>query len=82
MPLYPVVNKETGETKELSLTIGQWEDWKKENEPLGWTRDWAAGCAGVGEVGEWTDKLVRKHPGWNDVLKKVSTQTNSNVRPY
>ena len=27
-------------------------------------------CPGVGEVGEWQDKLVNKHPGWNEVLKK------------
>ena len=31
MPLYPVVNKNTGETKELSMTIAQWEEWKEEN---------------------------------------------------
>ena len=25
---------------------------------------------GVGEVGEWRDKLNNKHPGWKDILKK------------
>jgi hypothetical protein len=26
---------------------------------------------GVGEHGEWKDKLNNKHPGWKEVLKKV-----------
>jgi len=25
---------------------------------------------GVGEVGEWKDKLTNKHPGWGEILKK------------
>ena len=28
-------------------------------------------CPGVGEVGEWKDKLVNRNPGWNDVLAKA-----------
>ena len=26
---------------------------------------------GVGEVGEWKDKLRKKNPGWNEVLEKT-----------
>ena len=26
---------------------------------------------GVGEVGEWQDKLINKNPGWGEVLKKA-----------
>ena len=41
----------------------------------------AYGCAGVGEVGETYDKLKKSHPGWNDVLHKVSKMPGSNVNP-
>ena len=32
---------------------------------------------GVGEVGEWADKLKKSHPGWNDVLRKASKAPSS-----
>ena len=77
MPTYPVVNKETGEKKELSMTMVEYSDWRDENP--GWDRDWSEGCAGLGEVGEWTDKLITKNPGWNDVLHKASKSPGSRV---
>ena len=48
MPTYPVINKETGEKKELSMTMKAYDEWRKENP--GWDKDWQAGCAGVGAV--------------------------------
>ena len=30
------------------------------------------------EVGEWKDKLVRKKPGWNEVLDRASRQPGAN----
>jgi len=30
---------------------------------------------GVGEVGEWRDKLRKTKPGWNDVLTKSTKST-------
>ena len=71
MPTYPVKNKVTGEEKELSMTMKAYDDWKKENPD--WDKDWSKGVAGVGEVGEWKDKLVRRKPGWNEVLEKVQS---------
>ena len=50
MPTYPVINKETGEKKTLSMTMKAYCEWKEENP--GWDKDWSAGCAGVGEVGD------------------------------
>ena len=79
MPTYPVINKETGEKKELSMTMKAYDEWRKENPD--WDRDWQAGVAGVGEVGEVYDKLKKSHPGWNDVLYKASKAPKSNVRP-
>ena len=79
MPTYPVINKETGEKKELSMTMLKYDEWRKENTD--WDKDWMAGVAGVGEVGEVYDKLKKSHPGWNDVLYKASKAPKSNVRP-
>ena len=78
MPTYPVINKETGEKKELSMTMKSYDEWRKENPD--WDRDWQAGVAGVGEVGEVYDKLKKSHPGWNDVLHKASKAPGSKVK--
>ena len=79
MPTYPVIHKETGEKKELSMTMKAYDEWRKENPD--WDRDWQAGVAGVGEVGEVYDKLKKSHPGWNDVLYKASKAPRSTVKP-
>ena len=50
MPTYPVINKETGEKKELSMSMIKYDEWRKENPD--WDKDWNAGVAGIGEVGE------------------------------
>ena len=78
MPTYPVKNLKTGEKQELSMTISQYEEWRKENPD--WDKDWAAGGAAVGEVGDWKDKLRKTKPGWNDVLKKVQQVPGSTVK--
>ena len=77
MPTYPVINKETGEKKELSMSMLKYDEWRKENPD--WDKDWSEGCAGIGEVGEWKDKLITKNPGWNDVLHKASKSPGSRV---
>ena len=35
---------------------------------------------GVGEVGEWRDKLRKKNPGWNEVLEKTRKSIPHNRR--
>ena len=79
MPTYPLKNLKTGETKTLSMTMQKYDQWKKENPD--WDKDWSAGVAGIGEVGEWADTLKRTHPGWNDVLHKASQAPGSKVTP-
>ena len=79
MPTYPLVNQKTGEKKELSMTISEYVKWKEENSD--WDKDWSAGVAGVGEIGEVYDKLKKSHPGWNDVLQKASKVPGSRVKP-
>ena len=68
MPTYPVKNLKTGEEKELSMTMKAYDNWRKENPD--WDKDWSKGVAGVGEVGEFQDKLAKTHPGWTDILTK------------
>ncbi len=80
MPTYPIKHKETGEEKELVMSMKSYDEWRKKNPD--WDKDWSKGAAGVGEVGEWTDKLHKSHPGWNDVLHKASKAPGAVVRPY
>jgi hypothetical protein len=80
MATYPVVHKETGEQKEVTMSVNDWDQWKEDNPD--WIRDWSdpSTCPQPGEVGEWKDKLIKKHPGWNDVLHKVSKAPKSRVK--
>ena len=71
MATYPVVNQETGEQKEVSMSVHDWDQWKTDNPD--WQRYFTpenSPSLGV-EVGEWRDKLVNKNPGWGEVLKKA-----------
>ena len=78
MATYPVKNTKTGETKEVILSVHDWDQWKKDNPD--WLRDFSdpSTCHGVGEVGEWKDKLVKSKPGWNEVLDRASRQPGAN----
>ena len=77
MPTYPVIHLESGEKKELSMSMKAYDEWKKENPK--WDKDWSAGVAGVGEVGEWRDKLITKNPSWNEGLDRASKSPGSRV---
>ena len=70
MATYPVINKETGEQKEVVMSITKWDQWTKDNPD--WLRDYSdpSTVPGVGEVGDWQDKLNKKHPSWKEVIKK------------
>ena len=43
MPTYPVIHKETREKKELSMTMKEYDQWRKDNPE--WDKDWSEGCA-------------------------------------
>jgi hypothetical protein len=34
----------------------------------------------VGEIGDWQNKLISKHPSWNSVLEKSSKAPGSKVK--
>jgi len=80
MATYPVVNKETGEQKEVSMSVTDWDQWKEDNPD--WIRDWSdpSTCPSPGEVGEWKDKLINKNPGWKTVLDRVKNTPKSQAR--
>ena len=81
MATYPVINKDTGEQKEVRMSVTEWSQWCEDN-PEG-HRDWSdpSTMPGVGEVGEWADRLKKTHPGWNDVLHKASKAPGATVKP-
>ena len=65
MPTYPVIHKETGEKKELSMSMSKYDEWKKENPE--WDKDWQAGVASTQEMFKWTGAAASS--GWNEVLE-------------
>ena len=44
MPTYPVINKKTEEKKELSMSMKEYDQWRKDNPD--WDKDWSAGVGG------------------------------------
>ncbi len=69
MATYPVINKNTGEQKDVKISVHDWDQWKTDNPD--WDRDWSdpSTCPASGEVGEWRDKMAKTHPGWKDIMK-------------
>ena len=76
MPTYPLKHKETGEEKELVMTMKEYEEGKKENPE--WDKDWSKGCAGQSTEFKWTGEA--NSSGWNEVLDRASKQPGANVR--
>ena len=81
MATYPVINKETGEQKEVKMSIHAWDQWKEDNSD--WETDYSdpSTMPGLGvEVGEWKDKLVNKNPGWGEVLNRAEKSGGISAR--
>ena len=80
MATYPVYNKVTGEQKEVTMSIHDWDQWKKDNPE--WDRDWSdpSTCPSAADVGEVYDKLKKSHPGWNQILHRASKVPGSKVK--
>ena len=75
---YPVVNKVTGERKNIERSVHDIMEWYEENPE--WERDWTAGSAQMAELGEWKTKNVQKNPGWKDVLDQVRAVPGNTLR--
>lgn len=80
MATYPVKHKDTGETKDVVMSVHEWDEWKDDNPE--WERYYTPeNSPGLGlEVGEWKDKLVKNNPGWKEVLDKVKKAPGANIR--
>jgi len=78
MAIYPIIHKETGETKVIEMSVHDITQWYNDNPE--WSRDWSQGCATPGEVGDWRNKLISKHPSWNTVLDNASKAPKSTVK--
>ena len=76
MPTYPIKHKETGEKKELSMTMKEYDQWRKDNPE--WDKDWQAGVASWQEIEGW--KGEANSSGWNEILDRASKQPGANVR--
>jgi len=76
---YPIINKETGEQKEVVLSVHEWTKWCDDNPE--WTRDWSDPSTApmATDVGEWRDKLVARNPGWNQILSRAQKMPGSKV---
>ena len=67
MPMYSVKHLKTGEQKEMTMTISQYEEWRKDNPD--WDKDWMAGVASaVSGVCDYKNKLPQ---GFKDRLNNV-----------
>tara|TARA_Y100001963_G_scaffold84157_1_gene116692 strand:- start:1110 stop:1361 length:252 start_codon:yes stop_codon:yes gene_type:complete len=77
MPTYPIKHKETGETKELIMSMTNYEQWRKDNPD--WDKDWSQGSGGV--VSSVGDVYSRTDGGWNEVLSRVAEMPGSKVKP-
>ena len=80
MATYPVVNTKTGEQKEVVMSVHNWTQWTKDIPD--WSRDYSdpSTMPGVGEVGDWRDKLRKTKPGWNEVLDRAGKMPKSGVK--
>jgi len=63
MPTYPVINKNTQEKKELSMTMKDYAQWCKDNPD--WHKDWQAG------IGTVTYGKPKMDDGFKEVMSKV-----------
>ena len=63
MPTYPVKNTKTGETKELSMSMTEYDQWRKDNPD--WDKDWMAGVGGM------TYGKPKQSDGFKEVMSKV-----------
>ena len=80
MATYPVVNNQTGERKEVVMSVMDWDQWKIDNPD--WDRDYSDPSTvpgmGIESVGEWQDRLDKKHPSWKHIIK--SSEKSAGIR--
>ena len=78
MPTYPLKNLKTGETKEIIMSMKEYDQWRKDNPD--WDKDWSIGTTGV--VSGTGDAYSRCDGGWNEVLSKVASVPGTKVHTH
>ena len=80
MATYPVVHLKTGETKEVKMSIHEWDQWRKDNPE--WSRDYLYLniCLFFWDVNDWKYKLIARRPGLNNMLDRASKMPGSKVK--
>jgi len=76
-PTYRFENTETGEIFEKWMYMAEKDSYLKENPHL---KPLIPTQMNVGEVGDWKNKLINKHPDWNTVLDRASKAPKSTVK--
>ena len=66
MPTYNVKNLKTGEKQEFSMSMVNYDQWRKDNPD--WDKDWQAGIGGV-TYGE-----PKQSDGFKEVMQKMQAQ--------
>ena len=66
MPTYPVINKLTGDKDTLSMSMKDYDQWRKDNPD--WDKDWMAGCGGI------TYGNPKQSDGFKEVMSKVQAK--------
>ena len=75
MPTYPVKNNKTGEKQTLSMTMKEYDQWRKDNPD--WDKDWQAGVGGL------TYGTPKQSDGFKEVISKVqAAHPKSNLSRY
>jgi len=81
MAKYPVINEDTGEQKEVEMSVHEWDKWREDNPE--WKRDYSdpSTCPGLANNSDWRNTLLNKHPGWGEVMKgvKKAAPTNKSI---
>jgi hypothetical protein len=77
MPTYRFENTDTGEIFEKWMLMAEKEPYLNENPNL---KPLIPTQMNVGEIGDWQNKLISKHPSWNEVLNKASKAPKSLVK--
>lgn len=76
LPTYRFENIETGEIFEKWMLMAEKDPYLKENPHI---KALIPTQMNVGEVGDWKNKLVSKHPDWNTVLERAGKMPGSKV---
>ena len=66
MPTYNVKNLKTGEKQEFSMSMVNYDQWRKDNPD--WDKDWQAGIGGV-TYGE-----PKQSDGFKEVMQKMQAE--------